>query len=315
MYQKQIRIIDDPMTQIMWTGSQAISNSLEDMYPGAPGKWMYDALGVSWDENESPQDQPALGTLCNSLLQVFLERYANAVWIMPDTDPDGPQYTDPLSGKSCTIKYLTDNKRILLAMFRKYMPEADKLAETMAYEYDPIENYNRIEHWTDERTDDLLSTRDGYTEADETKKPTVTSTRTPNGWSTEQVHDPSPISQTQTTSNSGFANSSALQPTESVTTSYSKAAGTTGEKTTSTQSGTLTDETVTQGKTNDHGTVADTGTQTTEHDGDIHGNIGTVTTQDMIKQEREIYVNVLDWFVDKLGNAVDWRTVLPFYGG
>lgn len=233
-------------------------------------------------------------TSYDAIWNLFIRKWGVAgTWIYPDED-------DPSEAKR-------SNYRILRSLFDKYLPMAYQMYLTTQYEYNPIENYDR----TERRDDHLKDKKAGETYADSIDKPTSTTTRTPTNWTTSQTHDPSPISQTQTTSNSGYANSSALQPTASTTTSYTKAAGTQGETTTTSQSGTLQDQTVQAGKSHDDYTVEHMGYQETR----THGNIGVMSTQQMIQQEREIIINVLDWFVEKLGDAVDFRENLPFYGG
>lgn len=233
-------------------------------------------------------------TSYDEIWQHFIRKWGVAgTWIWPSED-------DLMEAKRA-------NYRIMRAIFDKYLPMAYEMYLTTQYEYNPIENYDRHER----RDDYLKDTKAGQTYADATDKPTSTTTRTPTNWTTTQNYDPTPVSTTQTTSNSGYANSSALQPTQSTTTSHTKTGGSNGEVTTTQQTGTLQDQTVTAGKSHDDYTVDHTGHQDTH----VHGNIGVMSTQQMIEQERNIIINVLDWFVEKMGDAVDFRENLPFYEG
>lgn len=206
-------------------------------------------------------------------------------------------------------RYYEMNKTIFEGLLDVYLPQAQKMFETTQYEYNPIENYNRYDD------------SDGYTQADKEDVPTTTETQKPKNWQTEQERDLTNVkvkheddlpNYTDDTSNSGFANDSqTMTPTQSVSRTYSSHDIDTttyekvnpngrGEVTTTTQSGEFETEKTVQGKTNRH------------DEGHSHGNIGVTTTQRMIEQEREIIINVLDWLVDKLGNAVDLSLPIPW---
>lgn len=73
--------------------------------------------------------------------------------------------------------------------------------------------------------------------------------------------------------------------------------------------------TVTQGT--ESGTVADsngTSDGTLKRNSHIHGNIGTVSTQMMIEQERRIILDVLDFYISKFANCFNLDMEVSNYG-
>ena len=197
------------------------------------------------------------------------------------------------------------------------------LAATTKQEYNPIENYNRTETETVERTPDLT------TETERTETPRVTTTetatRTPDLTETEtdaRTFTDSGTTETENETDQTIAATSGVMPYDSnvfhnATTSdagkiESSETITHGKKTTN--GGTLThetagtDETVTTktstGTNTDAETRTETGTDTTERESHISGNIGVTTTQEMLEQERKLVNFVfLDEYVASWVNA------------
>ena len=144
------------------------------------------------------------------------------------------------------------------------------LADTEEYTYNPIANYDRTEETTETRTPDL------------TRTDTRNLTRTDNLQDQETRNLTSTQGTTETTDTYTYGfNSSTKAATgqEIVAPSGSD-----------TETGTLT--TAHTGTQADSGTVSirDTGTDETVRTSNISGNIGVTSTQDLIKQEREIAV-------------------------
>lgn len=202
------------------------------------------------------------------------------------------------------------------------------LAATTTADYNPIENYNRTETETVERTPDLT------TETTTTETPRVveteTTTHTPQTTETETHNLTATEGGTTGTATTEQSASSAdttgkVAPYDSAL--FSNAAESVG----STSGSGSASETVTHGKTlADTGTVTrattgtdttqkqtsatgtntnaetreETGTDTTERETHISGNIGVTTSQEMLKQEREI-VNfvMLDEYLTAWVNA------------
>lgn len=155
------------------------------------------------------------------------------------------------------------------------------IAATMRFDYDPISNYDRTETETTQRTPNLTNT--------ETRN-TLT---TDGGTTTTQGS----VTDSQTADSTG-----SVAPFDSAT--FANA-----QKSATTAGGTSTDsQTVTHGKTQaDTGTVThnETGTDTTGRQSHVSGNIGVTTTQDMIRQEREIInFNFLEYYCKEWVNAI-----------
>ena len=149
-------------------------------------------------------------------------------------------------------------------------PVWNELWATTTYEYNPIENYNRIEDGTDTdkhtgTTSDTHSGTDSYGDT-LTKQGTDTNTTTPLNEKYVAAYD---------SAASGDADGLVKTERDEGETVNETVYGTT-DSTTGSQ---------TYGSTITHG-YADT--MTKEHDLNVHGNIGTVTTQKMIQEQREI---------------------------
>lgn len=123
-----------------------------------------------------------------------------------------------------------------------------KLYQTTQLEYNPIENYDRLEEWTDTGSGESSGTASGN--------------------STTTIKDTSTANGTGTTS--AVAYNSNTQKDVGKNTSTSE----------TTQDGTNTNTTTDTSKNTTNGT--------TKHSGRIHGNIGVTTSQQMIMSEREL---------------------------
>lgn len=215
---------------------------------------------------------------------------------------------------------------------KKNKPVWDHLWETTQYQYNPIHNYDRSETRSVTETRNLASsdteTRNLEWQDKRTANLTSGSTETHNlatsGTETGSVetHSGSNESKTGTsnTTRSGKAfNDSDLVAKESESTSTSGTDAITGSNVESrnlassgTDTGTLT-LSGTQGGTDTHdgkdkGTVGrsgtDTGTIGTAEMVHIEGNIGVMSTQNMINQEREIALfNLMDYIINDFKHA------------
>ena len=151
-------------------------------------------------------------------------------------------------------------KRITIWSSR-YQINWKKLYDSTVLEYNPIENYDRMEDWTD--TDDETST----SARDNTRNTSNTVKRT----STNEIINSVNITDQNTAFNAGLADH-AKQITDGDTTENGTI--------TNTETGKDTEnESVNGGRTNKH-------TRT----GRTHGNIGATTSQQMIQSERELVV-------------------------
>lgn len=151
----------------------------------------------------------------------------------------------------------------------------EKLAETLDLEYNPIENYDRKEEWSESVTHDNEIDEKHTRHSSSNNTRTDNTNRLENGNSTHQ----------NTAFNSGLMDSEKDYGSTTV-----RDTGT--QKFSDTTSATNTDNTL------------DAGKQSSAHEGRTHGNIGVTTTQQMIEEERRIamfnlYDIIADSFVDE----------------
>lgn len=143
----------------------------------------------------------------------------------------------------------------------KYQINWKKLYDTTVLEYNPIENYDRMEDWTDNDDETSTSARDNTRNTTNTVK----STRT------NEVMNSVNVTDQNTAFNAGLADH-AKQITDGDTTENGSI--------TNTETGKDTEnENVNGGRTGRHTRV-----------GRAHGNIGVTTSQQMIQSERDLVV-------------------------
>ena len=132
----------------------------------------------------------------------------------------------------------------------------------LAIEYAPLENYDRMEHWTDER--DTAGSLTGSGTSNSTG--TLDTTYDEDTERTKSAYD-----------------SSSYQPYDKVDTHATTDTDTTDQTTTSVNNST-------------------TGSDDSEHNGRVHGNIGVTTSQQMLNQELDLgywvlYERITDLFL------------------
>lgn len=143
----------------------------------------------------------------------------------------------------------------------KYQINWKKLYDTTVLEYNPIENYDRMEDWTDTDDENITSARDN----------TRNTTNTVKSTSTNEIMNSVNVTDQNTAFNAGLADH-AKQITDGDTTENGSI--------TNTETGKDTEnENVNGGRTGRH-------TKT----GRAHGNIGVTTSQQMIQSERDLVV-------------------------
>ena len=188
-----------------------------------------------------------------------------------DEDPlDKDAFLDELFSQTAELEILYPDpalmQRLLSSWSKVRLPVWDHLWETTQYTYNPIENYDRTEEGTDT---DTHSGTDSYGNS-VTHTGTDTNTSTPDTAHYEAAYDSAASGD-----NDGLVKSSRDA----------------GEIVNATVYG----STETTGGTQTHGHKITRG-----HGLHVHGNIGTVTAQDMIKQEREIAIfNLYDTMIDE----------------
>lgn len=166
---------------------------------------------------------------------------------------------------------------------QKQLPVWKALEESLHYEYNPIENYNRTEKWTDtgsgNRTNTLERTQTGKGKDNSTIENTSTGGSSGDNTATNSV---------------SAYNSSQFEP-------QSKSVTTSSENVTNSTNGSTTSNSETSGTLNDNGT--ETYNDSNVREGSAKGNIGVTTTQEMIKQQREIVeFNIVDKIVEDIKN-------------
>lgn len=159
----------------------------------------------------------------------------------------------------------------------RYQINWKKLYDTTVLEYNPIENYDRMEDWTD--TDDETSTSARDNTINRTDKSTLDKTNTVKSTSTNEIMNSVNVTDQNTAFNAGLADH-AKQITDGDTTENGTITNTETGKDTNEQTGKTTEnENVNGGRTGRHTRV-----------GRAHGNIGVTTSQQMIQSERELVV-------------------------
>lgn len=143
----------------------------------------------------------------------------------------------------------------------KYQINWKKLYDTTVLEYNPIENYDRVEDWTDTDNETTTSARDNTRNTNNTVKST----------STNEIMNSVNITDQNTAFNAGLSDH-AKQITDGNTTENGSI--------TNTETGKDTEnENVNGGRTGRHTRI-----------GRAHGNIGVTTSQQMIQSERDLVV-------------------------
>lgn len=143
----------------------------------------------------------------------------------------------------------------------KYQLNWKKLYDTTVLEYNPIENYDRMEDWTDTDDETTTSARDNTRNTNNTIKST----------STNEIMNNVNVTDQNTAFNAGLSDH-AKQITDGDTT----------------ENGTITNTETGKDTENENVNGGRTGRHT--RTGRAHGNIGVTTSQQMIQSERDLVV-------------------------
>ena len=197
---------------------------------------------------------------------------------------------------------------------RKWYRTMQKWIDALNIDYNPLENYDRYEHWQD--VTDKDTTTEGSVNSNNIQTLGNTDTRTLDHVDTtnidSRIHDDIDEGDDKETKVSAF-DSSDYQPSQ-----YEEA-GHTGDNTRTEETsniaghaGTITDDhtgTITDDYSDGH---HENGSEDTDsvHDGHVHGNIGVTTSQQMLQQELDIaqwniYEHITDLFLNEF--------VIPIY--
>lgn len=188
----------------------------------------------------------------------------------------------------------------------------DELYATTQYEYNPIENYDRKENRTNTQTRNLQwsdnETRNLADNNTETRNLVSTGSDTGTIQNDGSSDTDSTASRSQTTSGRAY-NDSDLVSKESVSESSTGSEDVTTESTETrnlssrgTDTGTVTNQATSTGTDNRAGT--DTGTVGFTETANIHGNIGVMSTQQMIEMQRDVVkFNPMDYIINDFKHA------------
>lgn len=181
---------------------------------------------------------------------------------------DKDAFLGNLLAETASLEILYPNPAVMKNLIgiwsKKEVQVWNHMIATTMYEYNPIENYDRIEDGTDTDTHSGTDTYGNVL----ARTGTDTVTDTPNTLTSEAAYDATPS-----------GDDLGLKPMTNVT----------GENVSETEYG----STDTNNGSTIHGHKI-----TTDHDLHVHGNIGTVTAQKMITEEREIAkFNVYDFMI------------------
>lgn len=244
--------------------------------------------------------------------------FENMCWPDPfdGDDPvlDKQAFLFELVARTAELEVIYPNPDIMKGMIGFWSttkcPVWNELWATTTYEYNPIENYNRIEDGTDtdvhtgtdsngKTTTHTGQDTDSHSGTDTethsgtdsygdtlTKAGTDTNTTTPLAEHYQAAYDSAASGDNDGLVKTERDEGETVNETVYGTTNTTNGSTTHGHKVTNSHG-----ETITHGfgsTDTETGSVTFGNTMTHNHDLNIHGNIGTVTTQQMIKEQREI---------------------------
>ena len=170
---------------------------------------------------------------------------------------------------------------------KKYYWTLDKWIKALSLEYNPLENYDRMENWTDASAG---SHRDDTTRGS-TENRTDTSVRDTDG---SFANTNTNTAETTTVNSVSAYNSDTFENNDKSVTNNGATANASGSNS--------EDETIRDtGNTTISATDSNVGNdrQDSEHSGRIHGNIGVTTSQQMLQSELDIArFNLIDQITD-----------------
>ena len=196
--------------------------------------------------------------------------------------PDGVDIDivkDNLLAETAELEVIYPDAVFMQAMIGRWsakeLPAWQKLYNTTVLEYNPIENYDRQESWTEDEN----TTRNTDSEATGSSKTETDSTSKENGENTVEHAQNKYVS---AYNESDFAPTERLQENSQSISANNREEE--GNINVTSKSGNVTDE---------------TGKRLLDRTGRAHGNIGVTTTQEMIEQERNVALyNIIDVIIE-----------------
>lgn len=173
------------------------------------------------------------------------------------------------------------------AWSKKWQPTFERWQKVLAIEYDPLENYDRREHWTDTR--DISGTLSSSTNESTSGSESSTSSGTTSG----------NTGSTTTNKVSAYDSGNVLTTKDQIEVTGSDGTSNSG------QSSLQNSSTHTGIRNDSHSSDDDF-----EHTGRVHGNIGVTTSQQMLESELKLgYWNIYE----KITDIFLTEFVLPIY--
>lgn len=181
------------------------------------------------------------------------------------------------------------------AWSRKWQPTFLRWMNVLSLEYDPIENYNRYEDWTDNRNLSGTENTKRDTSASENSTKTGTENRSEGGSSSGSTSG----STGSTTTNSVSAyDATTYSPKDQTIVSATDGSTNSGTTSLVVSAGDTMSLTVSSGDMMSM-TVSHMDADDLTHSGRIHGNIGVMSTQNMVVQELDLgYWNIYEKITD-----------------
>ena len=172
-----------------------------------------------------------------------------------------------------------DFLKMSIGAWSKKWPTFERWQKALSLEYNPLENYDRQEHWTDNRN--IAGSASGETSGSESGSSSGTTSGTTGSTTTNKV--------------SAYDSGNTLTTRDQTEITGSDSTSNSGQS--STQS---------SGSHSDSHSASDD----LEHSGRIHGNIGVTTSQQMLASELELgYWNIYE----KITDIFLTEFVLPIY--
>lgn len=239
------------------------------------------------------------------------------------TNHSGGKLVSPLIEKLLTTEGLTQEKRNVIAkiVYLNNILNWTGKWKTMFYEYNPIENYDRTEEWTDSTLYGKTIDETGTTKNQESGKDTFNkkgkekNTVSGSDTNTKSGNETNEISGKETSTNSKYAYNSSSWNNDNKSelefnnrnnkTTYNNVTDSNNYSSNNTLEFENRADETNYGKIDDYNRNLKTqssGKDDLKHTGKIHGNIGVMSTQTMINMEREVW----DWkFFEEVFKDID----------
>ena len=203
-------------------------------------------------------------------------------------------------GTFCVVYADPDYFYMMCAYFwKKWNRTFEKWFDLFDLEYNPIENYDRYEEWT-EGIDDLTNRELESREVVDEDSTSSTTTSDTSSTSSESTSNTSTTNDSDTTNTVSAFDSSTYQPHDkSVLDAEGTSNNTATAESTGTSSGTNNNTSTDDITRTNTATDDTTYTRDIDHAGHMHGNIGVTTYQKMMREEYNIQkISIYDQMAD-----------------